>query len=836
MEDYWLQVTAAGEWVSPFGRVSGLCGAIVGLQFVVNLLVLICQSMWVGCVKREVYFHDGVLGPPRKVMSGPIGKGLGAIIGLGFGWRSVIDFFLMGLRSAWYGQKGRLYKVYPPNVKLERNIDGSLSVVALTPDSIVMNDSQPKIYMASPLHDPEARSRKKSDIGDVSLFGGGEDGADSSRANRRGSSRTTAAGAGQGNVKKIHPQSIDQSLAGVTRRKTVQLDSAITEESAAALPLIPSPSSPSQIPKLDVINARSEAELHTSPATAVASSPPAVIDVESTLPSYGGVETSSKGLPYPLSSPMSAATILPPENSPPTPQPKPIESQAVKLLQMYVDDSTAPRVPEVPHPQSSVKMPSDWWSKPSTGEEAAMGRGDDEWLTEGATTLSGKIAGPLVLSCLIGTGSGLAAWYAYLPSRLYRSSPSSLPTSEVWWYDREWAPLILITLSGAVMGVIIAVIGIRNAFNPLFFSRTVVPAFIEKVWFPALLPTLELVAVLVSLAIYLPIMCTGATIRRVVRSFWFLIRAILCISSGGSVRLPAKEQGRNQGLRITGIKFLKSFLRIGLFTGVIVIMGFVVTPILTDPWRGALPLYSAILISIATILIAIPCLDLILKFTIASHRLQPMTESTATRLTEIGLTLEEAKELDILIVSRIAAVKMGGSATDPAGPLRIWIRTLGLWCQDEVRLKKIHNVYRDPASKPGPNISSEVKEGGVGSVEVVLIRGLDAESQRKVAEARSRRSSNVPKNVLPTAPGADTHRPSWSRRVSEALVPALATFRRNSEVGKPLGYFTDPLSGRPLGELFEVENRFYRLVLESNGKLWIWMWLGETSQNSVDER
>ncbi|KAI8847188.1 hypothetical protein BC829DRAFT_250149 [Chytridium lagenaria] len=120
------------------------------------------------------------------------------------------------------------------------------------------------------------------------------------------------------------------------------------------------------------------------------------------------------------------------------------------------------------------------------------------------------------------------------------------------------------------------------------------------------------------------------------------------------------------------------------------------------------------------------------------------------------------------------------------------------------------------------------ENGALGSSELVMIRGLDAESQRKVAEARTRRSSSVPKNGLPN-PSAEMHRGSWSRRVSEVLMPGLATYRRNSEIGNQLGYFTDKLSGRPLGELFEVENRYYRLVLEANDKLWIWTWNGDFS-------
>ncbi|KAJ3279607.1 hypothetical protein HDU76_009446, partial [Blyttiomyces sp. JEL0837] len=88
-------------------------------------------------------------------------------------------------------------------------------------------------------------------------------------------------------------------------------------------------------------------------------------------------------------------------------------------------------------------------------------------------------------------------------------------------------PPLVLGATGALLGAIIGTIGIRNLISPYFYSRTLFPAFMVKLWNPALLPALEVLAVIVALSIYSPFFCIIVTFRRHIISINYIYRSIL---------------------------------------------------------------------------------------------------------------------------------------------------------------------------------------------------------------------------------------------------------------------------------------------------------------------
>ncbi|KAJ3095430.1 hypothetical protein HDU97_006923 [Phlyctochytrium planicorne] len=791
LTDGWMTASDAGEWLSPFGRVTGICGIIVGLQFFCNCVFLCLHAMWVGCLPAKYFFIDGILGPPRKVMRSPIGIALGATLGIVFGWRNVVDFVLLGLRSAWYGQWGRLYSVFPPATKLQRNIDGSLSIMSDPSPSDDSHYQTGRSYQEAGTRSHGGSRRQSKVVEPIQ------------EAEAEQPIEAPSPPAQELHSRRVHPTSAPTEVGvGPTRRKTLIMSMAITEEAPA-------------------VNEENPAE----PASDVpitqesASQPEAKADA---LPIYIAEESNEVKTPPVLSSPTSAATITPLDDieagSDPGTNP-PHEKEIPKTKQMQTEE--LPEAVGVPPPLTENQQ-RQWWSKMNYQGSPTFGRSDEDWLQHGATTTSAKIAGPVVFGLLLAAAGWLLSWYLYVPSNHFRIPPVTPDSIWWWWYERTWPSTAVIAGCGLVLGVTTGTIGVRNAFNPLFYSRTVLPLFIVKVWFPALLPLLELLAVALALAIYFPILCIGSTMRRTIRSTWFLMRALVFALTGGSVRIMTRENRRKQQLRVTGIKVFKSFLRLLVLAAGIFVIAIILMPIMMDPTKGNMDVRASATIGVAMLVVLIPILDLTFKFLMPSYRFKAMTERSLSRLIGVGLTAEEAVDLDKLIVARISSAKIGSSATDPAGPLRVWIRAIGVWSEDEVRLKRIHNVYRgyldEHAHQGYESASASAEERGNGAPEMVFIRGLAPDDRRRVAEAQHRRRSSV----APFMTGSNPNENNWSRRVSEALMPGL---RRSSEGGgKTLGYFSDKLEGKPLGELFEVGNVIYRIHLESDIKLWIWTW------------
>ncbi|KAJ3306784.1 hypothetical protein HDU76_004756, partial [Blyttiomyces sp. JEL0837] len=415
MPDALLSPTEVGTWASPYGRAFGIFGGIIGLQCVVNIFSVILRGAWVGILPKTAYLKDGVLGPPRAVMESPIGKLMGIIVGLCVGWRNLIDCLLLGFISSWYGRWGRLYIDVPKGHKLVRRSNGSLMAVVIHPEKGKGTASVPGSARNSVSHPsggmppgpPRQRTASTSSAAGV--------GAPPrlNPASRRATMATI-------NIPQLPPLHEDDQEAAATRKQESHLKTSATDVSASGSSVgLTVSGAEGTLPPLTKID--SEMSMPRSRRNTVRSLPPLANQPQqppsaiAALPAAGTQQSSVSLSPNPsgsvTSSPTQYAQPLSPALSPTT-----------TLAERERKNSNTSQISSNPTVKSSanntvarkptsgsgfsgliktdptsrrqsvamVIIPNQWWAQSTLQDPKVMGRRQEDWLKEGASTSIGK--------------------------------------------------------------------------------------------------------------------------------------------------------------------------------------------------------------------------------------------------------------------------------------------------------------------------------------------------------------------------------------------------------------------------------------------------------------
>jgi hypothetical protein len=722
-----LGPTDVGSWQSPAGRLFGIFGGVVGLQLLVNVLSVVFRGAWLGVLPTSHYFKDGVLGPSQSSMVSLFGKLSGLVLGLGVGWRNLTDLVAVSGRSAWYGRWGRLYVDLPKGFKMIKKSTDNLTAVVVKPS--IMDLQQAKEEQKEAKEKKELTKKSKSHLALGNLI----------------SLPSTT------NIKKSPSKllPIEKPILATAESKLGddEKDVNIVIKSPAELPPL---NIETKLPQHPI---HSTSVVEPFPNGTVPAAPKNTPEAQSELPSPSQL-VAAQNTNNPFATPTASTTPESPRPlyAPPNSLPPPLDSDSpssnpfsdpicntvsptsiastqnrpssLKSLISKDRNSTAKVHPEPATPQPSKRHDRVGYTtvgidgsqstlnedydqnnnkikneKNNTGfswnvlSSLVKGRPSEDWLQSGASTSTGKISGGILIGLCLAAIVVPISYFFYIGSKEFNSRAATAPTYLLWWYDNPIAAPAILGSIAFLFGLGIGFLGLRNILSPYFYSRTLLPVFLVKLWNPAILPFLEIIAVIIALSIYLPIFSVIVTIRRYLISFNYLFTATFAGCKGGSgstytVPLSPRQQ---KPIRIAGSKFFKSVARILVPAGVFVVLFLTLQEgVFAGPQLG----FAAPLIAVAAAIFANPFMDRIFKLVIKSHRSQPMEHDAVAIWQGHGMKSQEIQEVDSLIFAKIKLAQLGKDEGDAAGPLRIWLRDLGFWSDAEIHLKDMQDRFR----------------------------------------------------------------------------------------------------------------------------------------------
>ncbi|KAJ3415873.1 hypothetical protein HDV05_003937 [Chytridiales sp. JEL 0842] len=737
-----LEPKDVGTWRSNVGRPFGVFGGLIGFHVLANGFTVLVRGAWYGLNPQGYWLHDGILGPSPSAVVSPFGKVCAVLFGFGVGWRNIIDTLLMSICSAWFGRWGRLYVVdLPKGFKMIKKSTDNLTAVVVqpTPEDLEVGKAEQKerelarksrshLSLANLVREPSATLKRSAS----KLFGM-DAGKDATAATAKGSGLTV--GPTPSNIlatAEVSPTITKPDVSGVSEGPppivsivTVSPESATypppdgppPAEMAVPAPPKNTPVEQTDLPSPTVLIQGEEVNPFSTPTIAEPTSP--------SEPATNSKQNSQN--PFTDPSPTSTA---PPEKS--LPVTKPSTGASVSFLhktnskssnkKIYPDDEDNNNNtnggllnPNNPKPKGYMTVGIDgseytlnnnsegsFTSRdegPSWAAQAlanmVKGRQMEDWMLKGASTWLGAVSGSILVGLSLAAIVAPISFFFYVPSSIFRSTALTAPDHLRWWYASNVpAPAVLGSLA-FLFGLTVGYLGLRNIISPYFYSRTLLPMFLVKLWNPAILPLLEIIAVLVALAAYLPFFSLVVTLRRLVISFNYLLTSSLGGCKGGNTYAITVSPRRRKPVRISGTKVFKSLLRILLPTSTFVLLFLTLPPAFNTTYTNpSLPSFTSPLIAFGACIFVNPLLDRLFKLLFKSHRQSPTPPASLAAWESHGLKPTETKDADSILYTKIKEAKQGKGHGDTAGPLRIWLRDLGFWSEAEVRLKDLHDWFR----------------------------------------------------------------------------------------------------------------------------------------------
>jgi hypothetical protein len=723
LDDGMWSFSDIGRWKSSiFGRPFGIFGGFVGMHFILNFVSVIFRGAWIGVLPQGFNLRDGMLGPIRQPMSSNLGLFFGCTIGLAIGWRTIVDFILIGFISGWYGRWGRLFKVVENSDKNKTN-------------SSINDSRKPSIIL------------KSSEILDVAAADG-ESHPVLSRQSTRKSIRL---------VSNLIPPTIEEADIMSTAEEPFTLSripsknyeveenypvTADSPDQALVNGVIEQNETRAESDIQHVLIEKSEPEPYhdetndnenTSYHEPIESSQ---LELKSNLdPANYNEYKSYSELKQNSNNELISDFYPTDENIDNKMNTGNVETKA-EISGCTVDyDKDLPAYDEEVSCMTATKKTTEikYWTTFNLTSKYKKGRDFQEWQDLGASTVLGGCLGFIFIGGIAAIIAILLLNFLYLPSNTYQSNKSG-----GIWYTYSFLPLLLIGSMVFVICGFLGLLGIRNVFHPSFYSQTAFPRFMLYVWNPVIIPFIRLLLFLMAISFYLPIYCTWYTIKKLLKSLQYMVLYIFLsekqnfipIRTGGDIPqithseeelavLPQTLYNKYYKLRSpigkTPIKLIKAVLSIGIVLAITISLAIFLP-------STNLNLSALVMLTLACAIVCLPTLNKLIKLFVKSKRLSHLSSQPSIKfLTHCHgkFTRKQVLDLDIFIVNKIKSARVGNVIEDSLGPLRPWIRDLGFRNSVEIETKLIQDAFRKSHERGKDYVSIHQEDSELAAISKV---------------------------------------------------------------------------------------------------------------------